>query len=255
MQNIESAASLLQAVRYRILLWSYFHLIQSSHHLQVFAISLLHIEPRETVIKISSLPCFMPKLPKIRFDNFLPSKRHLTTFQRLASLADLQRSMLEICQFDRAADMEGTRTLRLSQLNTFSESAVPSHCSTRHHYVKASSPLYASKTSPKPTLFTPSYAQEPPRKRRRSSVSPGPKYCDLERGQAREQFPPSPPSSHSSIAAEPSPQPTRSMAIGSLLTSTDTTHHTRGELVAVLELGHTKSSSPQTRDQAPSGPS
>ncbi|TFK41334.1 hypothetical protein BDQ12DRAFT_733633 [Crucibulum laeve] len=150
--------------------------------------------------------------------------------QRLASLASLHRSVLEVYQQTSESTLPPTRapingtyhypTPSFNQSPHFSEQRAP----RKSHHPRSDSRSRSPYPVHAPVRDAPmSYHNEHPRKRHRSSRSPHSSHSAIYESShpsQHEQFPPSPYSaSDRSDSAEYSPRSRASMAIGSLLSS------------------------------------
>ena len=152
---------------------------------------------------------------QVRF--FLSFVAHIfIALQRVASLVNLHRTMLEVYQH---APPPPERPQLNGAYHYPTQSHHPSSRRTVHHRHRVTSPS----RSPPPTRVhlqssrDPHHPSEHPRKRHRSSRSP---HLPLYESSHPEQFPPSPySSSDRSNSAEYSPRSRASMTIGSLLSA------------------------------------
>jgi len=138
--------------------------------------------------------------------------------QRLASLASLHRTMLELSQStsQMSTHYNGNHQYPTPSL-THSQKSREQWSPPRRTYHPSGSP------PPLHMRSTPFTGSEPPRKRHRSSHSPPPARLtapsDPHTGSQSDHLPPSPYSSSGSDSAGYSPRSRTSMAIGSLLSS------------------------------------
>ncbi|KAI6045063.1 hypothetical protein EDC04DRAFT_2638250 [Pisolithus marmoratus] len=121
--------------------------------------------------------------------------------QRLAAVASLHRTLLDLSSLDHAAPSSSSQSL-----------LPPSSYNRNSRYTPYPADIHVPRYPPR----DPQYHSRPSAKRRRSSRSP-PSHSDAR--PSSHDFPPSPYSSSRSGSEEYSPRSRASMAIGSLLSS------------------------------------